>query len=570
MRAWSDSVHCEKGLQPLLDQSSPVPEGPPAAWKRSPIDCILPVALFLLALLIACYDIQGSGSVFPDGPRYANAGAMIHDWLKSGDLLHPLRFSEANYARYPGFSLPYHPPVYPGLLGLFFLVTGVSFVSARVFIGLCLGASGCFFYMILRKFGTSRLAAAGCTVLLMTSPEVVLWSRDTMSELPALMFLLGGSLCFVNWVRTERPRDCWAAFGLAMLSFLSRMTTCAVLPAWILYAVVARGWRWLFSAHVMLAVVLYLGVGAGYVKFAARYSKYETTSNPTLGATSRVSWENVSYYPVRLPEMVGWGTLVAALVGTVCVARLGRRCPQGYFWLGWLACYYAFQLLLATNYPRYFFFALPSLLGLVACLFDPQLSRPVRCWLGPVALGAGLMTNVALDGRLPRGVLGYEAVAQRLSELDQPGNVLLASPQFQDLIFRVRGLEPRSRRMLRSDRTLAIRLSPYTGVSPKILAHTRADVLETLRRGRVGYLVTSAPLDPRRDDRSQEMALAHEVARASPDALVLVGESPLLTEFGKRGGGESYKIYIWKVARGVSAGPSEIPVVVPTAGLEIH
>jgi hypothetical protein len=554
----------------LLDPSSSPPEGLSTVRKRFPIDSILPAAFFILALLISCHDIQGSGSLFPDGPRYANAGAMIHDWLKSGDLLHPLRFSEANYARYPGFSLPYHPPVYPGLLGLFFLVTGVSFAAARVFIGLCLGASGWLFYAILRKFGTSRLAAAGCTVLLMTSPEVVLWSRDTMSELPALMFILAGSLFFVNWVRTERPQDSWAAFGLAALAFLSRVTTCAVLPAWFLYALVAGDWRRLFSAHVVLAAVLYLAVGAGYVKFASQYSKYETTQNPSLGATSRVSWENVSYYPVHLPGMVGWGTLAAALAGAVCAARLGRRCPQGYFWLGWLGCYYAFQLLLATNYPRYFFFALPSLFGLAACLFDPQLSRPVRRWLAPAALGAGLVTNVALGCQVPRGVVGYEAVARRLSALDQPGNVLLASPQFQDLIFRVRGLEQRPRRMLRSDRTLAIRLSPYTGVSPKILVHTRADVLEILRRGRVRYLVSSAPVDPQRDDRSQEMILAHEVASTSPDLFTLVGEGPLLTEFGKRGDGYTYHIYIWKNRGEIPAGPSEIPVMVPTAGLEIH
>src|SRR5262245_8757903 len=93
------------------------------------------------ALTIGLYGVSASGPTYPDAPRYANGGAMIHDWLLAGDWLHPYRFALENYRRYPGFSIPYHPPAYPSLLGLVFLVTGVDYVAARAFIAVCFAGS---------------------------------------------------------------------------------------------------------------------------------------------------------------------------------------------------------------------------------------------------------------------------------------------------------------------------------------------------------------------------------------------------------------------------------------------
>src|SRR5437867_10191362 len=78
--------------------------------------------LLLVSMLIGCVNLSHSGLLWSDGPQYANAGAMIHDWLNSGEILHPYDFARQNYARYPAFHIPYHPPVYPALLGMFFSV----------------------------------------------------------------------------------------------------------------------------------------------------------------------------------------------------------------------------------------------------------------------------------------------------------------------------------------------------------------------------------------------------------------------------------------------------------------
>src|SRR5262249_50790252 len=75
--------------------------------------------LLAVGLVIGLHHLTQSGPLWPDAPRYANAAAMIHDWLASGRLLHPYEFARQNYCQYPAFNLPFHPPAYPALLAVF-------------------------------------------------------------------------------------------------------------------------------------------------------------------------------------------------------------------------------------------------------------------------------------------------------------------------------------------------------------------------------------------------------------------------------------------------------------------
>ena len=177
------------------------------------------LGIVVIALAIGLFGLRHSGEQWlNDGPRYCNNGAMVHDWLVSGDLLDPVGFAKENYVKYPAHSIPYHPPGYAFLLGTWFLATGMSYASARCFIALCLGVGLCFFYGILRRQGVVPWMAVCASLLLATSPEVGRWSRSAMSEIPGMLFILAGSYCFVRSVDTGRERWCWLAFSLPSMT----------------------------------------------------------------------------------------------------------------------------------------------------------------------------------------------------------------------------------------------------------------------------------------------------------------------------------------------------------------
>ena len=535
---------------------------------KSHLSCY--VIIFLAALTISLAGVPRTGTLWPDGPRYANAGAMIHDWLLSGEILHPYQFAIANYCQYPAFNVPFHPPLYPGLLGLSFLLTGVSYLSARGFIALCLGGTGCFFFAVLRKLGAGRAGALGCTGLLLTTPQIVHWSRDTMSEVPGLCLILAASWVFLLWLERGQPSYCWLAFAIAEAAFLCRLTTAGILPAWFLFAGLSGRGRRLINVNVILCSLVYMLFGMSYVLFAARFARFEVAAD---GKAESLSWDNLSYFTTCLPAILTWGTTLAALFGLLWAFRY-RLTSTGnvLFWTSWILSYTLFKAFMPTSLEiRHFFMAFCGLAGLAVAPFcGGNGTRDRRAKAAWSALAVGLILNLTHYPDLPRGVVGYEAVAMRLASLNKPGNIMMNCWHDQDLIFRYRVSSPGSRRlMIRGDRTLAIRLPSYARKETTVLAHSREDVLATVRRGRIRYFITCAPAGSKSDDRPVEMVLAHQVASENRADFSLVGAYPLLVEFDRKAT-RTGTIYVWEFLGDLPAGPSELQVLIPTAEMVLN
>jgi Dolichyl-phosphate-mannose-protein mannosyltransferase len=528
------------------------------------------IAIIAAALTLCLADATTTGALWPDGPRYANAGAMIHDWLLSSDLAHPYQFAVQNYCQYPSFNVPFHPPIYPGLLGLSFLLTGVSYFTARCFIALNLGVAGCFFFALLRRFNVERRGSLACTLLMLTTPQVVHWARDTMSEVPGFCLILAATWVFLLWLENDRLWYCWLAFALAQAAFLSRISTAGVIPTWFFFvALTGRAWR-LINVNLLLCVLIYLYVSVCYVRFAAEYAQFEVSAD---GKARGLSSANFLYFTSCLPPALIWGTTLAALYGLVFAFRHRLiRTPIMLFWTSWICSYALFKVFVPTSFEiRHFFMAFPGLAGLGSVPFVAADSmRHHHSKFAWLILAAGITFNLIDYSHVPRGIVGYESVAACLASLSKPGNIMLNCWHDQDLIFRYRASASRWRRaMIRGDRTLAVRLPSYARKEAIVMAHSSEDVLTTVRKGRIRYLITCAPTEGKCDDRPAEMVLAHQVALEDSADFKLVGEFPIVIEF-ERGAMTTGTVFVWEVLGDLPVGDSELPVLVPTAGMSFN
>lgn len=537
------------------------PGGPAGRWAGLGIAA----AYLAVAAAVGLYRTADTGPLWPDAPRYANAGAMVRDWLRSDQWLAPVRFAEANYARYPAFSIPYHPPGYPAALGTWFLLTGVSHESARVFVALCWALAGWLFYRVNRELGVGRGAAFAAGLVLLTTPQVAMWSRDAMSEIPSLVPLFAAALFWLRWLRTDRPLDGLLALGLAEAAFFCRVTTAGVLPGLVLFGAVTGGWSRRRFLVVAAAGAVYLAVnGAWVLVFVAKYATHEATADGKGSVSLRAA---IDYYTACLPGIVAGGTAALAAVGLAVGSRTAEARRAVGFWLAWLASYAAFKVAFPTTPEvRHFLTALPALAGLAVGVFPASGRGRLLAW---ALVSAAIAANVwVLADTCPRGVVGFQAVGDTLARCDKPGNVLLACREDQDLIFRYRAANPaRDRYLIRSDRTLAVRVSAYAGVPAQVLGHTAADVLEVVRKGRVRYVVTSAAPAERPD----EMRLVDDTVRAHPELFRPVGVFPVSVGYVNgihaAAGGD---VWVWEYLGEVADGPPELPVVVPTAGLSLR
>ena len=525
---------------------------------------------FAIALWIGISNLEGSGPQWPDAPQYANAGAMIHDWLLSGDFLNPWLFAERNYVHYPGFHMPYHPPVYPGLLGLFFLFSGVSYKAARIFISLCLWGSGCFFYGQLKRTGIRAAPAFWCTVLFLTTPQIAYWSRDTMSEIPGMVLILAASYAFVRWLQEEKASLYVLAFLLALAAFLSRHLTAGILPAWLIWTLLSGKIRKVRSWLGFAMPALYLGVAIAWVRFSRQYAVFETSSGdagPNRNYAAAFSGKVLVYYLTQLPSMLGWPMLLAATLGLILVLRSSPNRLSKYSWLSVLCGYWVFVMAVGIyDEKRYFIYALPAFPAWIAVIFGSERSSLARTMFAYSVVAGCLGTNVAAIRAFPQGLVGYAAIAQHLSMLTETGNVLVAVPLQSQLMFEYRSrTRTESRSFIRADRTLVVRNPSYTNAPGTIGARSAEDVMTLARKGRIRYVITS---DASQVDSGEQIKLLTEVLRGHPEAFAMLQGFPLrradLVPI------EHETVNLWRFTGDLPTGPSELPVIVPTAGFVIQ
>ena len=84
----------------------------------------------------------------------------------------------------------------------------------------------------------------------------------------------------------------------------------------------------------------------------------------------------------------------------------------------------------------------------------------------------------------------------------------------------------------------------------------RAALIETLRKGRVRYLITCVPANPALDERYGEMKLAHGVATSRDDLFRKIGEVPMLVQLGFPG--RTINIFVWEFLGDLPEGLSEL------------
>ena len=272
----------------------------PSLGRKSLLRTAAFAVLVGISLTIGVYGASQSGALWPDSPRYSNGAAMICDWLTAPGWSNPYRFAQANYAQYPAFSIPFHPPGYPGLLALTFLVAGTSYLVARWFIAGCLGGSACFFAAIQERLGVKLAVGLATALVLVTTPDISRWSRDTMSEIPSLVFILAASYLYLGWLDSGRPAAIWAAFGLAAMALMSRLNSVGVMPCWYLYAVLQGKGRRLGSLHLLIPSALYVVLVAGYTVLVSRFAIYEFTADGKMQGFKLAS--SLGYFTWYVPQ----------------------------------------------------------------------------------------------------------------------------------------------------------------------------------------------------------------------------------------------------------------------------
>lgn len=470
---------------------------PPMPFAAPGVRELLPGLVLILALAALFFVTSPRDGAFwwSDAPRHALNGIFLKDFVLTAPMRDPIGFAEQYYLRYPALTILFYPPLLYVLSAPFFLVFGDSHLVAQAVIALHLPLLGLGTWLLARLW-LDRWSALAAAVLLLGMPEILLWGRQVMLEIPGLAYLVWTALFTVRHARDGRASSLLLAVGFALATLYTKLNMAFVMPALGLFLLLARGRALLASRVTWIALVLaVLGLGPliGLQVLFGQANLQSIAGIPDTAA-SRATLAGWLWYAARLPEMTGFLPLPLAALGLVAALRQDaaasateRLLPVLWFVFAYLAL--SFVELKEARHGV--ILLVPIALWAAAGLAFAARALPAPPLRAVLSLGVALVfagVTVA-TGSVPQ-VAGYREAALRAAALAPPGTAVLFSGKRDGaFIFNMRTVTGRpDLYTLRADKLL-LRIAVRRELGVAQADYTEAEIATKLAELGVGVVV---------------------------------------------------------------------------------
>lgn len=517
------------------------PPPPPMPDAVPGLRDLLPGLAIILALAALFFLTSPRDGAFwwSDAPRHALNGVFLKDFALAAPIRDPIGFAEQYYLRYPALTILFYPPLLYVLSAPFFLVFGDSHAVAQAVVALHLPLLGVGTWLLARLW-LARWSALACAVLLLGMPEIGLWGRQVMLEIPALAYLVWAALFTVRHARSGSTISLLLAVGFALAALYTKLNMAFVLPALVVFLLMARGRALLANRVTWLVVALGMLGLAPLVALQIVFGQANLQSVAGIPdtAASRATLAGWLWYAARLPEMTGILPLPLAALGLAAGLRRDPAIPAAervlpvlWFVFGYLAL--SFVELKEARHGVILLVpvALWAAAGLDLVVGALTVRRDLRAAIPP-ALALAFTAASLASHPVPR-VDGYREAAQRAAALAAPDTAVLFSGKRDGaFVFNMRTVTDRpDLYTLRADKLL-LRIAVRRELGVAQAGYTEAEIAAKLGELGVGVVVAQRDFwtdleQMARLQRVLEGAAYEEVARIPVRANVPVEDQEL-------------------------------------------
>ncbi|WP_394790766.1 ArnT family glycosyltransferase [Rhodoferax sp.] len=449
---------------------------------------------------VAAAALYGSAPVagdfaWSDAPRHALNGIFVHDFLAHLPLSDPRGFAVRYYLQYPALTILFYPPLFSVALAGAYAAFGFSHAVAQGTVTVFYLLLGCLYYQMARRWLPPLLAlAAG--LLLVGAPEITVWGRQVMLDIPAYAWLVAMVTVFLRYLDAERPCDLYCSVLLLTIALYTKQTPLFVIPALVIGVWAGQGRRLLGQRHVWAAGLLGLVLIAPLILLQLKFGQVNSAS--MLGGSERADMSRLSlgawtYYASVLPAQLGWPTVILAVVYLVGSAlRPAWRLPRAHmvFLLAWLVCGYLFFSFIMVREPRHDLMVLLPLPLFAMLAVRHLVAGPSAAWAqtGAVLLGVGVLAW-SITYRPIQFVRGYAQAAEYvLAHAPEHSVVLFSGNRDGSFIFNMRAGTRDDVSVARADKLLfRVSIERERGIQDRQLTGER--ILEFFRLHGVRYVV---------------------------------------------------------------------------------
>jgi 4-amino-4-deoxy-L-arabinose transferase-like glycosyltransferase len=451
-------------------------------------ELLVAFALLAMAIGILFWTAPKDGDFWwSDAPRHALDGVFVRDLVYHHPWHNLRQYAMDYYLQYPALSIAFYPPLFPVVEAVFFQLFGVSQSTALLCIAFFYLLAAWGGYLLVRRW-MNPVAAFASALLFVGLPEVALWGRQVMLEIPTVALMLWSAWVFTGYL--ERPTASKWYWSMALLLG----ATYTKQPAAFLAVVYAVALYLKFGATILRERRIWLGAAAfaiGLIPLGVMFLKFGAVNvNSVVGgqwtsypATTLAGW---LFYIKSLPRQATWP--IALLAGGELVALLwtrGRR-VKGLI-LSWLIVGYIFFSLVALKEPRHTILILVPVAILAVSLLD----RLPRHYAQAAMVTAAVATfaTTAWGRPVPR-VSGYREAVQYVAQ-HAPANGVVLFYGYRDgsFVFNVRSAAARQDlSVLRADKIL-VRVVQRRDLGVREKPFSEAETMDLLSRVNARYIV---------------------------------------------------------------------------------
>jgi hypothetical protein len=478
---------------------------------------------WVLALFFGVLGMRGiSPNLYSDAPNHLMNGALIADWIRSGQLARPIDFAFDYYGRFPAITIPFHPPVFPAIEGLFFLVFGANVLVARILIAAMVALS----VVLLSRLATftlgSALAALCAAAAFFAMRYSTYLASNVMLEMPALLFALAALYQLRGLDESFTLRRAVAYGLLASIALWTKQQAVFLGLVPFIYIAISRRWRLLIQKEVWISAALF---GSAVLAFSTLTGAFSGAGGaheiPKQAYIARTFLWRAMYYFHGFAQT--FGVVGSFWIALSCAYALWqpatkRRNIGMDLHLAWACSAFAVLFLTGHNDLRYLFFAYAPLvvLGFATLNWACEWALPANwVWPVPAGIAAACVAAIPWQPATPHMQGPAEAAAAIMD--GAPHRVLYCGTVGTgSFIFAARSLDPKLQTtVIRAD-SLGAKLSA-------------AQVDELAHRYAIDTIVvpdsnqSSQPCDALHSDVPPAMLLKSEIPLNSSDAN-LVGK----------------------------------------------
>jgi hypothetical protein len=437
---------------------------------------------FLLAItiLLSTKGITDEGIVSLNGdmPRYIMNGVYFYDLIGDLPIIDPLEHAKRYFARYPALSLGHHP--------LLYAIFGVSVFSARLTVILFMLLAVIAWFLLVRSMYDETVAFFS-SLLFVTTPFIVKYSRVVMSEIPALALIIVATYFFYKYCETDKKKHAYATAVSLALSVYAKHTAVFIFPVLLAYLIMRKGAKRLIKKELIVSYMIILVLILPLIPITLKFSQGNVAGVLNKTLDYRFSLSNLSYYIIILwKHHLTLPVLILSL--TSIFVSVYRKDGRATIFLFWIACSYLLITYLGYQIPRYAIYWIPAFCLFAATTINIFQYPALRVLVSTMLfLIAGYQFVYAFKTE-PEYAYGYEQAARYVVENKTGESVLYGGENASSyFIFFVRKHDPdRDLVVLRANKILA------TSKMKRIVEERitkREEIYEILNDFGVGYVV---------------------------------------------------------------------------------